>query len=230
MNKRSKRRRSIAITSTENSSSVTRDSKQSVGRTDGRAAGLERFQAGRRGRGVGRPEVVDDDVRAEMLQRLDAGTVAIDVGEQRRSPTSSASAPGSRSFVRCACASWTTRSSDSKWRTRHVDRDGQRLSGCARPPGCCLTRRLVDDVAPELGRHLGALDRAEEVAGPQQPSCGVVPSQQRFDPAEAAVVQVDDRLVREDQFVPVEGALQLLVGIGEHRRHERYLSLGQLDG
>ena len=55
----------------------------SVGCTDRRTAGLERFETGRGSGGVGRPKVVDDDVSAKMLEGFDTRTIAIDVGEQR---------------------------------------------------------------------------------------------------------------------------------------------------
>ena len=158
-----------------------------------------------------------------MLQGFDARTVAGDVAEQRSLADLEREGAGLEVVGAQRMRELDDEVVGLEVAARHVDRDRQRPSRCLRAPGGGLAGGLVDDVAPEPGRHLAAFDGSEEVARPEEASCRVVPPHQGFDTAEAAVVQVDDRLVRQEQFVPVEGALQLLVGIGERGRHELVL-------
>jgi hypothetical protein len=69
---------------------------------------------------------------------------------------------------------------------------------------------LVEHAVREVVHEAGFLDQVEEAVGEEQPTRGVVPSDQRLDPAYLAAPQVDLRLIVNDELVVGECRPELL--------------------
>src|SRR5687768_6609983 len=80
-------------------------------------------------------------------------------------------------------------------------------------PSSGLKACLLQHPAADADDHPGFFHHRYEVVGHHETSCGVLPTQQRFDAVDSRRAKIEDRLIHEEEFVARHGitevALQL---------------------
>ena len=157
--------------------------------------------------GVAGAEVVDRHARAELLDRVQAPCGVLGVAHQRRLCDLQRQRPRRQPAARERLAHVADELVGLQLARGHVHRDAHRAA--VRAPAGALAARLLQHPPADVDDQPRLLQQRDEVVGLHEAARTAVPADQRLDARGRHPLQVERRLVEQEELVALERAAQL---------------------